>query len=326
MTYHSIKKIVICGLLCVFLLCSACAVSEEDKKGDTQEECSWGKHAFLLNDEDIFFASMPDDWRSFRPNNTYNTLVFIYCPDEEMLSNGWEAYYTLSIKEYTSEIFLPMDHFIFADGQTGEKYVIDDNRKNKLPNWKDQGEHTDGIISADKKYLFSTSTYKTLTNGQYEKYLKYAEKFYNSMIFQKGQIGLLQEDLTKQDMVRLHIGGRLCLDVTVPEGMFFEVRGSDDTDYSLFFYLDEKKENYIEICNDYKGDRSDEFWELYGKMLTDPTYEEDAEYTVKISNNKTNYKYNFLCGRRVLAEILVPEDNGQMLKMALDIVRSIRFR
>lgn len=310
---HYIKKIGILTLLCVLLLCSACTQkreneqekpekqSLEDQQNTAQDEVTWSKHAFLLEDEDVFFASMPDNWKSVC--RQYNGLVSIYFPTEGMLSQDQrEEFCRLSVVKCQNTL-KTLEDFTFADGQVG--------KKNGLK-----------VYSADGKYGFVVES--GTTNVQRREYMKCSEEFYESMIFQNAQIGLSQtESLKNRDKVRLHAYlGSLWLDVTVPEGIEFHT--SDAYGDWLILNLDG---GYVRVVYDPdQGETGEDFWEKRGKVLTDETYGEEAAYAVYNWNGYVCYLYGFIHPESIYAEIEVPEGDEEMLEAALDIVRSIRFR
>lgn len=74
------------------------------------------------------------------------------------------------------------------------------------------------------------------------------------------------------------------------------------------------------------GETAEDFAEKRGKVLTDETYGEEAAYAVYNWNGYVCYLYGFIHPESIYAAIEVPEDDEEMLEVALDIVRSIKFR
>lgn len=315
---HYVKKACLLTMLCAMLLCSACVNKKNDNEQEksenqlqeveqimAQKEVTWSKHAFLLEGEDIFFVNMPNNWKGVC--RQYSALVSIYVPTEGMPSQDQrEEFCRLSVAECEDAI-KNLEDFTFADKRVG--------KRNGLK-----------IYSADGKYRFMIEN--STTNVQRREYQEQSEKFYDSMMFQNGQIGLTQtESLERRDKVIFHVGWEpLWLDVTVPEGIFFECRASGS--YYLTLYIDESKENCVMISYDTDGsDWNEDFWDKSGKILTDESYEEAASYAVyRGQEGKTVYMYGFISREPIFAKIIVPEDNEKMLAAALDIVKSIRFR
>lgn len=56
-----IKKYKIFALFCFFLFGNACTMQQENSTG----QISWEKRAYLLDGENIFFASMPEEWKTY---------------------------------------------------------------------------------------------------------------------------------------------------------------------------------------------------------------------------------------------------------------------
>lgn len=340
-----VKKMGLLSLVMVLFLCSACSkddsqnvdmqgsgvvldgsiailekIAEGKEKDIVSEWKLWSKHAFLLEDEDVFFVNMPDEWRGFWVSDPMQ--VRIYCPDENVLSDGWREFFELSVSKAVS-VSEQAEDFLFGDGKIGRKYVIDNDHMNQYKNLKREGSHTECILSEDGKYVFCAGG---LTNGQYELYLEYSEKFYNDIMFLDGQVGLEQtEDIWLRENVELHTSIPFCFDAIVPEGIFLKIEDYGMSGSSLFFYLSEHRDAYIEVYYDRNGVRGDIFYEAYGKRVTDLSYKELAEYVVKTTETDKIIQYNFV-NKNILAEVHVPEGDEEMLEAALDIVRSIRFQ
>lgn len=284
-----------------------------------QEEI-WNKHAFLLEEDDIFFVNIPENWKVSQGNES----ALIYIPDKKILEDRWQTFFSFQVEPLSYEIPSLQEDFVFADGQTGKKHIADYSEQLADNN----GKYIEYILSADEKYIFNMGNPLggAWDNIQYETLLGHFEQFYSSIIFQKGQIGLPQEkELKEREKVRFHTGGYLWLEADIPEGISFEVRNTD-LDYSLFFYLDETKENYVEMSNDWECEQLEDIWEMMGQMLTDQTYEESAIYATYVSWNQKISEYNFFSEEPIYVMISVPEEDEEMFEAATDIVRSIKLR
>lgn len=286
------------------------------------EEVTWNKHAFLLEGEDIFFADMPEHWIGF----AQNTGAVIFVPTPGRVSSSMRKEYERLLVYKKNQDLDSLEDFVFADGKVGKKWSVHRYDQKGLGDGQgNMGMHAINIFSADDKYMFRTDWYEGLTNLQYEEYQKYSDRFYESMMFQNAQIGLAQaESLKKRDKVRLHAYLKsLCLDITVPEGIEFHI--SDLYGDWLILNLDG---GYVRVVyNSPAGEIGEDFWDMDRKMLTDETYEEKAAYAVGNRRGEyVYYIYEFIHSQDIYAAIEVPEGDEEMLAVALDIVRSIRFR
>lgn len=325
-----VKKISFLVVLCSVLLCCGCG-----KKDLTQDEVTWSKHAFLLEDEDVFFACVPDDGAYVLSNYGGGYAVGLemvtgYFRVKEGANSDYAENYSFFFIDKQSGSFdgelsiernMKWEDYMFADGQMGKQAVPDTYDADESAG--DAVFYSEHIVSADEKYKLLPCG---MTNPQY------AGKFYESLIFQNGKIGLPQtQDLGKRDKVRFHarLESLLWLDVTVPEGITFHT--SNTNGHWLYLELDESGANRVGIVYDEEWtEMSYDFYLLEEKMLTDQTYEETAlygmEHRIYEGRDVNRYLFSFIYHKPIYVEIRVPEDDEQMLKAALDIVRSIKFR
>ncbi len=299
----------------------------------------WTKRAVIMG-EDVFFASMPESWK----------IKLIYRED----GNNFEAYICSAYDEDESE-----ENMLSADdGWNGPRmfrefsltsaenwYSSDKERLNEVKKesveetggyylWKDEefpvmfgsGEkcYNEFIVSPDEKYVFSTQAMKEY---QYQQYQEYAAPLYDSIKFQRGQIGEKQEtELSKREKVRVYGCGLIMFEAEVPEGIHFEVNANPGTNYSIFFYLDDSKKSYVELFYEKKEYRAERFYEIGSKFLAGEDYKEAAEYYSYTYDGVTLQVTQFWYSHNeepVFAEFHVPEGEEELLQVALDIVKSI---
>ncbi len=299
-----------------------------------KEELVWEKRAVLLKEQDVFFACMPEHWR-VRTHPDRST-IFIGYPYEEELESIWrkhagtevleELYYKLWIKDYDENeriwtVTEPMGEFEFADGKIGEKGL-------QKTEWTDltqeEDEYTELIISEDEKYYLEIYQ---MSESLYRIFQRMSEEFFDSMMFQTGQLGSTQKKpLCERDKIHVYANGPIRFQAEVPEGILFERKEVDEAGYSLFFYLDDEKTSYVELYYEDENEaiRQDWFYtECFGKKLTDSTYKETAVYDTQKFGHNIYYRYRFWDSWDVFAEVCIPEEKSDLIPVALDIMESV---
>ncbi len=293
---------------------------------ETTEAAQWSKHAFLLENDDVFFVRMPQEWRGFV--DLENPVATVYCPALKGLSNGYEGYYDLTVKEAVclyegDKLSDEGESFTFYNGEIGKKYIRKGDAAVPHPVLSGSEIREEIIFSPDGQYVFTTNA---LSSGQYKEYQKQSEQLYKTMMFQSGRIGEKQEEaLQVRDNVHIYVCGNIPVEADVPEGVLFERKSGETGNTSLVFYLDESKKYYVELLQEVDGIRCDLFYEAYGKMVTEEDYKEPAIYHEKTSGGVTSYVYQFLYGEELYAEFCVPAGDETMLQTALDIVKSMEL-
>lgn len=144
-----IKKYKIFALFCFFLFGNACATQQENSMG----QVSWEKRAYLLDGENIFFASMPEEWKTYISNE----VVQIHCPDRGVKDSDVQEYFYMYVgKVYEDALTYVSEDFKFADGFVGRRYI---ERNVKMDKGEEEGSYIEGIISADQQHLIYLCNY-----------------------------------------------------------------------------------------------------------------------------------------------------------------------
>ena len=307
-----IKKYKIFALFCFFLFGNACATQQENSMG----QVSWEKRAYLLDGENIFFASMPEEWKTYISNE----VVQIHCPDRGVKDSDVQEYFYMYVgKVYEDALTYVSEDFKFADGFVGRRYI---ERNVKMDKGEEEGSYIEGIISADRQHLIYLCNYDYgLNKGQYGRHKEALEQFYQSAVFQSGQVGI---DKNQGDKIRLFIRTDNNIELDIPEGTVFEKVEENDA-VCLKFYLDEEKEGVLNLypygCQYF----NDEVWENKKRLLTDSSYQTDARcYFMEYGGRKIG-QFSFL-NSDLVVEFSVPEEEEGMSEMAKQIIKSVQVR
>ena len=82
-------------------------------------QVSWEKRAYLLDGENIFFASMPEEWKTYISNE----VVQIHCPDRGVKDSDVQEYFYMYVgKVYEDALTYVSEDFKFADGFVGRRF------------------------------------------------------------------------------------------------------------------------------------------------------------------------------------------------------------
>ena len=147
------------------------------------------------------------------------------------------------------------------------------------------------------------------------------EQFYQSAVFQSGQVGI---DKNQGDKIRLFIRTDNNIELDIPEGTVFEKVEENDA-VCLKFYLDEEKEGVLNLypygCQYF----NDEVWENKKRFLTDSSYQTDARcYFMEYGGRKIG-QFSFL-NSDLVVEFSVPVEEEGMIEMAKQIIKSVQVR
>ena len=73
-------------------------------------QVSWEKRAYLLDGENIFFASMPEEWKTYISNE----VVQIHCPDRGVKDSDVQEYFYMYVgKVYEKKTKQRKDFILF---------------------------------------------------------------------------------------------------------------------------------------------------------------------------------------------------------------------
>ncbi len=308
-----IKKYRIFILFCFLLLSNACTMQRQK---NIPEKISWENHAYLLDGENIFFAYMPREWKTYISNE----VVQIHCPDQRVKDSDFLEYFYMSVgKVYEDAFSYDSEDFIFADGAVGKRYI---ERNVKMDRGEKEGSYIEGIISADQRHVVYLCNYDFgLNKGQYERHKEALEQFYKSAIFQSGQIGT---DKDGEEKIRLFIRTDNNIELDIPAGTVFEKTEENDA-VCLKFYLDAEKKNVLNLYPYGCLYFYEEVWENKQLPLTDSSYQTDARCNYMEFGERKIGQFSFL-NSDLVAEFSVSKEDERVFDIAKDIIKSIQVR
>ena len=183
-----------------------------------------------------------------------------------------------------------------------------------------------------------------LTVSRYQRNGAQLLAFYRSILYQEQaeRIGKAQEkDIGNRERVRIYLHNKyLNITAVVPEGIAWDAgnveydsRGTKD--FRLRLYLDEEKENYVEIYSDQSGIEEDtiavetglqaDFLDS-GELVYYYEWEHrgQAGYNPRKGEKFLQYQYAF-GGQSAGARIYVEKTETNLMELAQEIVKSICF-
>ncbi|MDE7327565.1 MAG: hypothetical protein K2N63_15035 [Lachnospiraceae bacterium] len=337
------NKLLTYVILAVFSLLGACNMKKDEPAQPVQEA---ERHAFMLENDFIFIADVPKNWRyilypvcnygyyaQYNFENDTNKkyshqgqtyVKFIGLGGKE---GGRDNYFaiTASSKE-NSPGFSIMDDgaaspyvpFIFRDGIQGQ-------RENKI--WED-GDHIkyyeSSIYDIEEKYCLML----TMLEDEYNANEPSITEFLESTCFRTSDLGISgEEDILKRELLTLHIWSPYVqLSLEVPEGaeMGYKIRprwegGGEICLY--YIYLDKEKDKYIEIEPDPDGWYVDPTGDFHYFL----NQEDFMETVYEIPKNYVTPGGYYFVRKNVALWVNVDQEDTEMREYAKKIVQSVQF-
>lgn len=336
-----IKNRILCILICAMaevIFLSACNLQKTETKMESE------RHAFWIENELIFIADVPENWRyilypkynhgDYRDEieGTDCEVRFIGEGKEDGNDDFFEIYAHAARKwaDYGyigySNNFIERDSnsFTFCDGTLGRWDT-------KI--WEGSFFHAmqgstmfyDGCIyDMEKNYYLVFSMLK----DEYDANEQDIISFLNSSCFRSSDLGISKEEnVLKRELLTLHIWNPLMqLSVEVPEGVELGYktrphwdRGGDNCLY--YIYLDKEKKNYIEI----EADPDGWYIEPSGDFHYYLNREDFKETVYEIPRNFVTSGGYYFMKKNIAFWVYLEEDNTEMKEYAKKIVQSVQF-
>ncbi|MDE7327391.1 MAG: hypothetical protein K2N63_14145 [Lachnospiraceae bacterium] len=297
-----------------------------------ESQLETNRHAFLLYDDMVFIADIPQNWRyilsptydySYYRNLIENKeergrgVMFIGVGEED--KDGEDNFFMIRPQKGRGGGRLYQSHpiisesFVFQDNTQGvwEYQVREDE-----PHYGMGGVmpfYEGNVYDLGENYHISLS----MLGEEYDANEQVIKDFLKSACFRKGDLGISGEkEIWMREFLTLHIWNKsMRLSLQVPEGAGIE-SGNDN----CWICMDMEGEERVEISVDYGGEmleRSGDYhYYLNVEDFKGPVYE------IPLSIGGCNY---YFPERYVMVRISVDEANEELWNCAKRIVQSIQF-
>lgn len=333
MKYHMPQKICLYALFVVLLLCAGCAGAKEN-------ETLWSRHAFLLDDDLVFIADVPEDWRySIYPVNDYayyydkmndrpvgrRHVEFVGMGERD----GEDNFFSILVSTGSTGLGSPYDGepseyvqepFVFQDGMQGiRKYHVWETHFVYSGYKQIEEAYSEVVYDTEEKYVIRLSMLRKEYNAN-ETEIK---RFLESACFRTSDLGESEEDsVYKKDLVTLHLWDEyLCMLLQVPEGSLIKKSYyNNDMGYASCAYticFDESKSNYIVIRAD-SGDVFDSCGDTRYYLNVDDF--DDIVY--ELTGFGGGY---YFVNQHVQVQVEIDENDTELSEYVKKIVQSIEF-
>lgn len=351
---NSIKFFIILFLAFALYGCSSTDKAENSAKEPAQkgmeemEGIDFGdvtRNAYFLDNETIFSANVPENWHDkLMPGGDSTPRIRFTCIDSE--SDGFQNtnFFYLDLKSIPDGRNYPKykkTTFEFLDGQKSIRHTRE-YEDEFLDGYR---YYADVLVMPGWNYALSSSEDRDpyLTVERYKRNREQIEAFYNSILYQERAEYVGREvtgNLAGCERIRVHFQNEyLNIEMVVPEGIAYETGmadyGWERDEFRLRFYLDGEKRNYVEMYSDLTGRCSE--WIVttngYQADLVDGgelMYYMEWESGVFLGSEWRGEEYRQITctfpGNRTGAAICVEKENEELYGLALDIVKSVRFK
>ncbi len=311
------KRIIFFIIIIGTLFCNGCQSEEPEVKME--------RHAFLLEEDLIFIADVPSNWRYimapaddyyyYKEPGLYETenryIEFIGVGEKD--KDGEDNFFRLIArrgKRWFSDRDRICNSFVFQDGTKGEwEFHIWESK----PHYGTGGTvpfYEGNVYELGEKY----SIWLSLLGGEYDTNEQVIKEFLMSSCFRDSDLGISQEqDLLKREFITMHIWNKsVRVSFQVPEGV--RVKTEEDRCY---IYLDEN--HTFGIYPDYSGEILERSGDFHYYLNV-----EDFEETVYEIPSKYSGKDYYFPNHHLLIWN-VNKDEVKLQECVKKIVQSMRF-